>query len=183
MFIIPSRYVYFIVAFISLLMSACASAPDNVSKDLNSSIINEVKALMGEKVGRGECWDLPQYILDKLGASWNRPFTFGRKLKKSEPYKSGDIIQFNNVIIKWTSGNRSGTSYIGMPDHTAVIWEVENNFKFKVAQQNFNNIRKVGIGDVDLTYRVSGSYQVYRPYINSGARIKGGEYQKRDGGI
>lgn len=162
--IFPGIYKYFIVVFMSVLIGACSSAPEYKSKDLNGKVIDEVKVLMGEKVGRGECWDLAQYVLDKHGASWVRPFKFGRKLEKSETYKPGDIIQFKKVVIEWEIGSRSGSSHIGMPDHTAVIWEVESNIKFKVAHQNYNDIRKVGVADIDLTYMVSGSYQVYRPY-------------------
>lgn len=154
----------FLLIITSVFMASCSSQMPRNAHYLNDEVVKEVEKLMGEKVGRGECWDLAQHVLDKLGANWTRLFNYGRKLDKSEPYKPGDIIQFKSVKTEWKTKYAWGSAQIGMPDHTAIIWQVESNLKFQVAHQNYNNIRKVGLGDIDLTHMVSGRYQVYRPY-------------------
>lgn len=65
---------------------------------------------MGKKVDRGECWDLAAGALAYSGAYFDRSSKktvtiYGRLLNyKKEEVMAGDLIQFENVALKWTEG-------------------------------------------------------------------------------
>ena len=122
---------------------------------LNQKVFEFCKRSMGEKVGRGECWDLAKFALNHAGAEWRSPLDFGKVV---DPNKEiiivGDIIQFEKVKLS----NR--TSY---PQHTAIVYGVLGNLKYLIAHQNSNNIKKVNTSELDLSLLLKGSIVFYRP--------------------
>lgn len=134
-------------------------------KNLNARIIDYVGTVMGTQVNTGECWDLAQQALDLNGADWVRVVQFGRELNsKKDKILPGDIVQFKSVQIarQFPDGSSSSETY-GAPDHTAIVYEVLGQKRFKLAHQNVAGKRVVMVTEVDFNYMVSGSYWVYRP--------------------
>ncbi len=135
---------------------------------LNQRIIAFVDARMGRTVGTGECWDLAAGALEYAGAYLNRHseetlYIFGKQM---DPWKNpifpGDIIQFENVIIRYKKGRTIYTKK--MPHHTAIIYEVQKPGQYLIAHQNSSETgRKVGISPLDLKNIIRGKYMVYRP--------------------
>lgn len=132
---------------------------------LNEKIIAFVNTVMGKQVGRGECWDLAQEALDKNMADWTRPFTFGTPVDiNKEPVMPGDIIQFTSVkIINKRPNGVIETHTLGMPHHTAIIYEVLGRRHFKCAHQNIADSRVVLVTEINLANMTSGQVRVYRP--------------------
>jgi hypothetical protein len=50
-----------------------------------------------------------------------------------------------------------------MAKHTAIVYAVGENGKIKIAEQNFNNIRKILLNDWNLKDVKKGKLQFYRP--------------------
>ena len=138
---------------------------DYPSLYLNKQVIRFVKEVMGTTVGRGECWDLVQEALDRIGADWNRPLEFGLPLDpEKDQIEAGDIIQFRSVTITERLPNGAiRREVIGVPDHTAVILSVEGKKRFLLAHQNTNGKRYVISSAVNLNAITSGRYDIYRP--------------------
>lgn len=137
---------------------ACDEVPD-----LNQKIIEFVNTKMKKTVGRGECWDLAAEALNKNGAKWDKAFKFGKlvNLKKDCVYP-GDIIQFDNVTVEYTNGNR--TVREKMAQHTAVIYEIKGPGDYVLADQNTSiHGRKVGLSAMNLKDIKQGKYLVYQP--------------------
>lgn len=115
------------------------------------------------KVGSGECWDLAAAALDETGCAWTRPRDFGRALDlKKDALRPGDILQFENVTLKWRRGNRFGTIRLGFPQHTAIVLAADGA-SVEVAHQNYNNVRKVGTLTLNLAEITAGKVAAYRP--------------------
>ena len=122
---------------------------------VNQKIIDFTTKSMGKKVDRGECWDLARFALDYAGAKWETPFNFGKIVDpKKDTILAGDIIQFEKVKLS------NGTTF---PHHTAIVYKVISSGKYLIAHQNFNNIRKVGTLELDLSLVTKGSIQFFRP--------------------
>jgi hypothetical protein len=130
---------------------------------LNQHIVEFTKAHMGQRVDRGECWDLAAFALNDAGAEWDGKLNFGRLIDPArEVVFPGDIIQLEGVEFKWTENG--ATNVITMPHHTAIVYEVISRGVFKVAQQNMEGIgRKVGLGQLTLKHRVKGTIRIHRP--------------------
>ena len=132
-------------------------------KPLDARILNFVDQVKGSQVGRGECWDVAQQALDDNGADWNRPMDYGKKINPQDA-KPGDIVQFKSVKMVETFPDGSWRSEtLGMPDHTAIIYEVIAPLKFRLAHQNLNGNRTVQITEVNLKNKKSGSFSIHRP--------------------
>lgn len=133
--------------------------------DINRKIIKYVDSVMGKTVGRGECWDLAQEALDINLAEWKRPLDFGIPLDPmKDEIRPGDIIQFRSVTITThMPGGGIRWETLGMPDHTAVIYEVQGRLKFRLAHQNLSGKRFVQVTELDLSGKTSGQYWIYRP--------------------
>ena len=132
---------------------------------LNGKVLDFVNKVMGQTVGRGECWDVVQEVLDQEGADWVRPLTYGRLLDpQKEPVLPGDLIQFLSLRIdeKLPNGG-SRWEILGSPDHTSVIYEVLGPLHYKLAHQNLSGKRFVQVTELDLNKKTSGKYWIYRP--------------------
>ena len=142
----------------SVVLADCDNIPE-----LNKKIISFVKTSINKKVGRGECWDLAAEALDKAGAKWDHDFGFGKEVNyKNECVYPGDVMQFEGVEMIYQEGNTYHR--IKLPHHTALVFEVKEKGKFKVAEQNTSNTRKkVGINPIDLSTITKGTFKIFRP--------------------
>ncbi len=135
----------------------CDSIPD-----LNKLIVKLAESKLKKKVGRGECWDLAQYVLNESGANWDRNMNFGKVLAKNECVMPGDIIQFEKVKVKFT--NDEGTFTEAMPHHTAIVYAVKSKDEVELIHQNTSYTgMKVGISGLKFSTIISGKYTIYRP--------------------
>lgn len=133
-------------------------------KSIEKKIIKYVNKTIGKKIGRGECWDIAQEALDYHGANWDRPTKFGLKINwKKDKVKPGDIIQFKTVKITTKLKNGTRTETWGAPDHTAIVAKVTGKYKYKVAHQNVGGSRIMQYGTLDLSGKVTGKIDFYRP--------------------
>jgi hypothetical protein len=132
---------------------------------LNREILNFAVLTKGKTVGSGECWDLVQVPLDIYSADWPRSLEYGLELNPArDEIKPGDIIQFRSVrIVTEIPGVGTRTEIIGMPDHTAVVYEVLGENRYKLLHQNINGKRYVIETENDFSGRVSGSIRYFRP--------------------
>lgn len=150
--------------FFTVLIIANTSIPP-----LNKSIVRYVKSVIGTQVNRGECWDLAAAALDYAGAYLDRSspkslYIFGKRIRpgKHKIYP-GDIIQMENVVIKYQKGNAIVTEQ--MTHHTAIVLEVLTHHTYKIAHQNTSfSHKKVGISELNLSNIQKGTIIFYRPY-------------------
>lgn len=142
-----------LVCLLAAVGSVMASLPD-----INQRIVEFVKTQAGKKVDRGECWDLAAIALDKSGAAWSTPYEFGIRYDfKKDTILPGDIIQFENAEFK-------GELYkITMPHHTAVVMEVLEPLKLKIAHQNFAGKKTVQFTELNFNDLHKGEVQFFHP--------------------
>lgn len=153
-----------ILVFLTLILSSqlaaqnCSDVPS-----MNQKIVELAQSKTKKKVGRGECWDLAQFVLDESGADWDHMYVFGRPVNpKKECVYPGDLIQFENVKVRWRSGNTTNTTT--MAHHTAIVTEVLPNGEWKIIHQNSAEYgRKVGESPFYPELVVSGKMIIYRP--------------------
>lgn len=153
------------LAFFNIAVrSGAAAIPDSA---LNQKVIKYINSVMSKTVGRGECWDVAQEVLDAEGAAWGRPNNFGRLLDPiHETILPGDIIQFRSLQIDEKlpgGGNRRET--LGLPNHTAVIFKVLGSLHFKLAHQNIDGKRYVQVTEINLKNKTAGEFWIYRPLL------------------
>ena len=140
---------------LTILLSYNTILAQNELPPVNQKILDFSTKSMGKKVDRGECWDLAKFALDYAGAKWEAPFDYGKIVDpKKDTILAGDIIQFEKV--KSSNG-------ISFPHHTAIVYKVISSGKYLIAHQNFNNIRKVGTLELDLSFVTKGSIKFFRP--------------------
>lgn len=136
--------------------------------ELNAKIITYVDSVMGKKVDRGECWDLAAGALAYSGAYFDRSSKktitiYGRKINPSnEDILPGDIVQFENVEMKWTEGKTTFRSAMGQ--HTSIVYKVNAPGDFEMAHQNTSDWgKKVGVSNFNLNHVTKGKVMIYRP--------------------
>jgi|SRR6056297_1209629 len=147
-----------LILFTSIQLSALEKIPE-----LNRQIVEYVKTVIGKKVDRGECWDLAYQALERVNADWDKAFVYGDPVnpKKDEIFP-GDIIQFENVVIKYKKGNAYYTET--MEQHTAIVYNVKDKGVYEIAHQNTQfSGRKVGVSTLDINTVVDGKMYFYRP--------------------
>jgi len=146
---------------------------------LNEQMLAFALGHMGQKIGRGECWDLAAQPLNELGASWDGHWGFGKKvagggasglkLEKDASLMPGDIIHFMKVKASWTktypNGSREwGSETLGMPDHVAFLKEYDGKTTLTLLHQNVNKKRYLVETTLDIANIKSGTYYIYRPW-------------------
>lgn len=131
--------------------------------EMNQKLVDYVKSVMNKKVARGECWDLAAQGLNKIEASWDKNFIFGKEIDpKKECVYPGDIFQFKDVKIQYQQGNT--TFWEEMDQHTAIVYKVNSKEDFMMAEQNTSTLgKKVGLSKLELKNILQGSYKVFRP--------------------
>lgn len=135
---------------------------------LNKQILNYVESVIGKQVDRGECWDLANQALTRFNAKWDRQFKYGKLLDhKKDVIYPGDIIQFKDVLVEYTTKNDDGsitTTRETMGQHTAIVYRVNAPGDLMLAHQNTGfSGRKVGISRLVLANIKKGKIWVYRP--------------------
>ena len=155
------------VSFLILLLTITGNAwsQDSVPT-MNRNIIEYVNTVIGQKVDRGECWDLANQALNRVNASWDGQFSFGKPVDPArDTVYQGDIIQFEGVEVKYSKGN---TFYReSYPQHTAIIYTNKGNGVYELAHQNTGfSGRKVGISTFDMHTVTRGKVYIYRPVKN-----------------
>ena len=127
------------------------------------SILSTKNKNRGKKIDKGECWDLAFRALEYAEAKLIDTYVFGEVVKKNSTVYAGDIIQFENVVLIDTLDNGSILTF-QIPHHTAIVYEVIEKNKFKVAEQN-NGItgKVVAINDLNLNLITQGEYTIFRP--------------------
>ncbi len=145
----------------SFTVVSLANPPKKFSELLiNDKVLKYVDKVMGKKVGRGECWDLAQEILDHYSADWIRTLEFGVRLDpEKDKILPGDIVQMRTVKLQY---GRT-TEYFGRPQHTAIIYKVAAKGDYILAHQNVAGKRYVLKSKFNLKHLKSGSVQFFRP--------------------
>jgi len=154
-----------ILIFIILLYPVAAQ--DRIPP-VNRSILEYVNTVIGEQVGRGECWDLADEALKKAHAKFDRSsektlYIFGRRYSPSkEKILPGDIIQFYNVVVRYQKANMIITE--NLTHHTAIVYAVNNDNEITLAHQNTNYTgKKVGLSKLNLEHVQKGKLYFYHP--------------------
>jgi len=151
-------FIILFLFYLSALVNTYSQVPE-----MNKQIIEYVNKVIGKKVDKGECWDLANEVLIKVKADWDGKFTFGKLLNpKKDSIYPGDIIQYKDVVIKYSIGNRQYTE--NMKQHTSIVYKVIAQGIYEVAEQNTAYAgKKVSIGKLNLNYIVKGKVMIYRP--------------------
>ncbi len=125
---------------------------------VNAKVIAYVNKVMGQKVDRGECWDLVKEALDNSGANWTPVDEFGNKINpKKDVILPGDIVALKNV--KFTSPDGINWNF---PKHYAIIYKVQDKEHFTMANQNVSGKRNVILSELSLT-DLKGDITFFRP--------------------
>lgn len=131
----------------------------------------------GQQVGRGECWDLAKFALEKgcgnhafVSTYYHHGFPIlevqgtpsGPSVARPQmdDIRKGDILQFTTAKFE----NKATGSYAtaGDPDHTSVVIDKVGE-KIHVAEQNVGGVKIVKRGEYELGNITQGSVVVYRP--------------------
>jgi len=149
---------------ILILVSVWVNAQQEIPQ-LNRQIVDYVTTTIGTQVNRGECWDLAYEALNRHNARWDGKFKYGRQINpKTDDVFPGDLIQFSNIVIKYTIGNAHYTETMGQ--HTAIVYRVidQENKIFEIAHQNTDfSGREVGLSEFNLNHVAKGKLWFYRP--------------------
>ncbi|HOV10373.1 MAG TPA: hypothetical protein PLT47_03395 [Bacteroidales bacterium] len=131
--------------------------------ETNQKIIDYVKTVIGKKVDYGECWDLAYRAVTKNNCVWDGKYKWGEKIDpETDSVFPGDIIQFYNVTLKYKDDNKIYKEVFKL--HTAIIYSIKGKGYYEIAHQNNSySGRKVGISELDLRHKTSGTIEFYRP--------------------
>lgn len=139
-------------------IQSCDSVPA-----LNSEILKVLKPYMGQKILRGECWDVLSLALNETHAEWNGYDVFGTSYDyKKECISPGDIIAFKGVKF---GGVQNGQKYFEeMEKHFAVVKEVKANGELMLWHQNTGRFgRKLGESSIFIGDLKKGKLEFFRP--------------------
>ncbi|MDY0198690.1 MAG: hypothetical protein RBR68_12840 [Tenuifilaceae bacterium] len=152
-----------IVFTILVSLNIFSAKGNDTIPEMNRTIVEYVNSVMGTQVDRGECWDLAYQALNKVDATWDGEYKYGKVVDYlKETVYPGDIVHFKNVVIKQTEGLTTTTQTMGQ--HTAIILKVYAVGVYELAHQNTGfSGRKVGTSPIDLNGRVKGKVTIYRP--------------------
>lgn len=107
----------------------------NAAAKYGPEIVTFCKKNLGQKVARGECWDLPAEALKSLGQQFGLlpacGTVFGQCIYQTgnagqrgnvKDICPGDIVQFmNNCVFESSNDRETRTEHFGDPQHTAYI--------------------------------------------------------------
>ena len=115
------------------------------------------RANSGKAVGNGVCWTLADEAFRACGLRrpGREPRVWGRllDLKKEQPLP-GDIIEFRHARFP---------DAITGPEHTAIIIATRSKGRILIAEQNWNDIKRVTEREMDPAALISGELMFYRP--------------------
>jgi hypothetical protein len=110
------------------------------------------QTMMGQKIGNGQCTEVPRYALQETGSTTRRGW--GRRLAGNETPLPGDILR---LVAAQGRGFRTGHQ------HLAIIKRVVGSKCFEVYHQNSGGRQYVMTATFDVGTLTAGSYEVYRP--------------------
>jgi len=144
------------------------SIAQEIVPDINKKIIKFVDTVIGETVGRGECWDLADQALTDAGAQFDKSsrktiYIFGKQYKPNdEAVLPGDFIQFEDVTVSYKNGNMTFTE--NYKHHTAIVYKVYHDDSMQIAHQNTSfGGRKVALSDFNIKNVKKGKLYFYHP--------------------
>lgn len=139
-----------------------------VVPEVNKKVVKYVKTVIGETVGRGECWDLADHALTFAGAEFDKSsrktiYIFGELYNpEKETIFPGDLIQFEGVTVTYSRGNMTFTE--NYKHHTAIVYQINADRSLKLAHQNTSfGGRKVELSDLNLKNVQKGKMYFYHP--------------------
>jgi hypothetical protein len=157
-----------IIIFLILACLPLSSISQTDIPDVNNKVISYVKTVIGSTVGRGECWDLADQALTFADAQFDKTsrstiYTFGKLYDpEKEKILPGDIIQFENVMVKYKDGNMIFTE--NYKHHTAIVYDVKQNGSLELAHQNTSfGGRKVALSEFNSNNVKKGKLLFYHP--------------------
>lgn len=144
--------------FQGLAQDDCGDIPN-----LNSQVVKLANRKLNKKVGRGECWDLAQYVLNTAGAEWDGFEVYGRLFDPEDQCVfPGDIIQFEKIKLEYEEDGFIHKE--SMSHHTAIVYEVlDDNEVILLHQNTADHGRKVGRSKLRFNSVTSGELLFYRP--------------------
>lgn len=130
---------------------------------LNQQIVRLADKKIKRKVGRGECWNLAQYVLNETGATWDGFEVYGRLINRDEEcVYPGDIIQFENIKLEWEDDDFTYSE--SMKHHTAIVYDVISKNEIILIHQNTGEHgRRVGTSSMRFDAIRKGKLFIYRP--------------------
>lgn len=130
---------------------------------LNQRIVDFLRDHEGQKVGRGECWNLAAEALNFAGAKWNGFYDFGSIVDwRKNAVLPGDIVQLENVEVEHREGNSVSRERYGR--HTAIVVAVHGRGDYEIAQQNMQPMgKKVGTSSLRMADVRGGKFTFHRP--------------------
>lgn len=154
----------FILTAVGIIFGYFSVKAQDSIPELNKQIVEFVKTTIGQKVDRGECWDLANKALTLVGAEWNHEYKYGKLVNpKNDIIYPGDLIQFEGVKVKYKKGNATYTE--DMDHHTAIVYRVIQKGVYELAHQNTTfSGRNVGLSTLDINTIIKGKMSIYRPY-------------------
>ncbi len=148
-----------------LLFTFTTATSQEETPAINQKIVEYVKSTIGTKVNRGECWDLANEALTRNECRWDLEYEYGESYDpKKETVYPGDLIQFENVELKYRKGNMRVTENLG--HHTAIVYRIIDQDKkiFELAHQNTDfSGKKVGLSEFDINNVTKGKMMFYHP--------------------
>jgi hypothetical protein len=157
-----------IISYLILVFLPLSSISQTDIPDVNNKVISYVKTVIGSTVGRGECWDLADQALTFADAQFDKTsrstiYTFGKLYDPDkEKILPGDIIQFENVMVKYKDGNMIFTE--NYKHHTAIVYDVKQNGSLELAHQNTSfGGRKVALSEFNSNNVKKGKLLFYHP--------------------
>lgn len=157
---------------------------------LSNKVHNFAILNFGQKVGSGECFDLADSALKKLGAKTAKDYgkitatadyIWGQLINYQKAVR-GDIIQFNGYGFEVTITEKDYSPYKqryseSRPHHTAIVSNIKSNGEIIVLEQNvdpdgrkvqkhslyFGSPAPIRKGKETINIRVFGTAKFYRP--------------------
>jgi len=140
--------------------SESAEVEEKEVMDLSAAIVVYSDGVIGESIGRGECWDFVAEALDVAGADWERPRDFGRVLDwKNEDLQAGDVLYYRKSFFRSPDKKKSAYFF----KHFGLVYETGEDKSIKMVHQNYADNRTVHFSELNLNHLVSGTFEVFRP--------------------
>jgi hypothetical protein len=150
------------------------AGPDDDAAALAKRVVAFGVTHVGHKVGRGECWDLPNDALKAAGGSTPNDlgkdlYVWGQPIADLADAQPGDILQFENVKIHrtWVTGDRvKHTEDLDfMEKHSAIVEKVDKGMWFTTLNAHVNGSKRVQRLRMNLSSEniVKGKIYVFRP--------------------
>jgi hypothetical protein len=148
------------------------------AKTPSQRVLEYATTHLGQKVGRGECWDLPFYALKASGAATPHDlgkdlYVWGDPIDDLADAQPGDILQFEKVRIhrEWVDGKFKHTEDLNFATrHSAIVERVEKGLWFTILNEHVNNSKKVTRLRINLSPEniTQGKIHLYRPRARNG---------------